>query len=244
MSFRHKTQEILLPIYKEKGIEYTMELCDLLQKEATDKKVPIGKEKLSMIRGKLCEVVLEILVLEYIRKNNLKDWFCIPSLYLRDVFTKNTAFYSEVDLVIFTPSRLMLFECKNYGGEKTFVDQGTIKRAGIRHDANVYDQHEKHLEAFVSIFEPFKDKKVNNGYFMGYFNYSSGSLKDVREDKWKKAFPVVDRDNLYSYLDKAKESTRIWNMDEVRKVVKMLEKNKEKVARKHLNYVTGLHPRK
>jgi hypothetical protein len=244
VSFRHKSQEVVLEIYNDQGLEHTLTLCEKLLDVANNKNISGGFEKVSMVRGKLCEAVLEVLILEYIKLNELQDtWFYVPSLYLRDIHSQNMKFRSEVDMVLFTPSRQVLFECKNLSGEKLLVDKGVIKRKGVRTDTDVYTQQKKHLDVFVGIFDSFKLRPVNSGYKICMFDFSSGSLEDRREDSWKNVFPVLNKDNLFEYLDNIRKMSPLWDLSNVKKAVRLLEKNKDSSAERHLDYVRSLHPK-
>lgn len=244
-SSKEKTHYHILRAYETYGLETALRFCADLLALSDTKRLSAGFDKVSTVSGKLCESVLEIMLLDYIKQNKLKDWFYVSSLYLRDVVTQNKEFFTEIDMVLFTPQVMFLLECKNYKGFKFLRDKGTLVKPKTTQSFDVYAQQAKHLEVFVSIFDVFKlDRSKRNGYQLGLFDYSIGTLEDRREDDWKTILPVVNKDNLYSYLDSFRNRSPKWDMDGVRRAVELLERDKDTTAAKHLAYVKRLHGKK
>lgn len=247
MSYKNKTNEVILRNYKEKGLAYTLELCVSLLNSADHRKLSKGQESINEVQGELCETVLQIITLDYIDRNNLTDWICVRGMILKDIVTNNKNHYTEIDMAVFTPQKIYMFECKNYKGYKAFRGKGEIIRSGSHKNFDVYSQHKEHVRLLTQIFNAFilnKDKK-SNGYCMGMFDFSQGELEDQRDQIWKDTFPVFDKDNITATYDKFKDGPPVFNMKHVREAVELIEKNKSVRTAKHLDYVTSLdHTRK
>lgn len=238
MSYKDKTNEVLLRVYRERGLDYTLEMSwKLMESNYNVKKQGVG-----IVFGEICETVLEIMTLEYIKKNKLQDsWFYSKGLILRDIETMSNEFYTELDFVVFSPQRIFLFECKSYKGAKVIKNKGELKRSRAE-GVNIFDQHKLHTQVFIKIFNAFrsKDSSTRLAYQMAAFSYAEGSLKDAREDKWKEMMPILEVDTLYSLYDTASKAPSVWRMKDVRRAVEILERSKKANAAKHLDYVTRL----
>lgn len=246
MSSKKKTNAHILKAYEDRGLAFSMELCDALLEVTNPKNISEGFEKITIVSGELCESLLEVMVIDYIKKNNLKDWFYVKGLILKDVVTRSKNYYCEIDMVIFSPSTIYLMECKNYKGPKRLVGKGVISRGSSRAGFDVFTQHSKHLEVFISIFDGFRlPNQKRRGYQLCMFDYSIGGTIDARDDDWKNVLKLITKDNLYEILDKYQNNPPVWDMPAVRKLVAVLEKNKEVKTAKHLKYVSSLnHDRK
>ena len=239
-SVKDRTAEVLMNYWKEnKDLPKFIKVARNILKSSNSN---------PMIRGELCEVILEVLLREFIKKNNLKKegWFLVRGLILNDPDNPNSEYLTELDLTLFTPKLIYAFECKSYKGQKMLKDKCTIY---LKHGNNyvkkfdVYDQHKKHFvclhkHLYTNLITVGKDTKP---YKLAMFNFSDGDLIDCREDKYKKIFPSLNESTITSLFKNYRDKENFWDINGVRReVVKLLDNKKENTAN-HLNYVRNLH---
>lgn len=201
------------------------------------------------MRGEICEVVLYVMLNDYIKKNNLKDWRISKGLILKDVNReKDHNYYTEVDLTLFTPKCIYSFECKCYKGEKYLADRGTlfVKRGkSYKKALDVFDQHYKHFKVLYDNVKVGMDKSVDDKKYKSfkllYFDFSTERTQDKRDAKYKSLFPIINENNLFSLFKTYDDRPNYWNMPIVNKVVNIIEKNKESNTKNHLEYVSNLN---
>lgn len=243
MSFKSKTNEVILKQYKKNGKDFTIELCYKLLETQNHVAASKGGEGMGIVLGEICETVLEILVIDYIRKNNLKDWFYEKGLIVKDIETMSQKFMTELDLVVFSPQKIYIFECKSYKGTKIIVGKGDMKRVG-KPGMDVYSQNKLHSQVLIKIFNAFRDKSygASVAYQPAVFSFAEGTLEDKREPEWKKLMPFLEVDDIENLFDLGRKGPSVWNMPKVRKAVSLIvERSKaNNYVDKHLDYVTGL----
>ena len=118
MSVKNKTNDVLLEFYKTNSYEFTLAVA----KKMLESKSYAGKRKFnSDLHGEICETVLEISIMEYMKlyPEKCKDWFYEKGLILKEVNNPDSEFLTELDLVLFTPTQICIFECKSYNSDKT-----------------------------------------------------------------------------------------------------------------------------
>ena len=73
------------------SVDYSIELAKALLKSSTHKD---DKEFRSIVHGEIAETLLEILLIDYIRRNNLdkEKWFVKRGLIIKDVNNPNSDF--------------------------------------------------------------------------------------------------------------------------------------------------------
>lgn len=241
ITIKDNTFDVLVEYYnKTKDLDRFILVCrEILEKKASTPEM----------RGEVCETVLYVMLMDYIKKNNLKDWRVSKGLVLKDVTKdKDNRYFTEVDLTLFTPKCAYSFECKCYKGEKYLKDKGTlyVKRGKEYKQAlDVFDQHFKHFKVLFENIRPGLDKRVDDKKYKSfkllYFDFSIERTGDKREAKYKSLFPIINENNLFSLFSTYNERPNYWNMDIVNKVVNIVEKNKKINTKNHLDYVTSLH---
>lgn len=227
---------------------YKSNNCDSQKTINVARKMLTSKNSSPLIRGELCEAVLTILLQRFIEDNNLKKkgWFISKGMYLKDLDNPDSSYITELDITLFTPRQIYMFECKSYKGAKTLKDECSIyvKRNGKTSLAkDVYDQQFKHFTALLKYVKPFLNnvKSPVAPFKIIYFDFSDGDIKDVREDKYKVRMPLVDENTLYSLFDNYNSIPDYWDIKGIYKVVQIVNKNKNKLDKKHLSYVKSLH---
>lgn len=238
MSLKDRTHEEIFKFRKGKPLNYFLKVarCMLTEKGTSPQ-----------IRGELGECVLLIMLEEFIKKNPsmCKDWILSQGLILADL-AKGGKYLTELDVTLFTPKRVYLFECKSYKGEKVLTDKGFLNtktsKGGLKPHLDVWDQHFKHFQALLRYISQFLVVPISQvkPCKIIFFDFSQGSLEDRREGKFKKMFPVVDENSLYSIFADYNELPVCWEMSYIRKVVKMLDEHKKTLTKSHRSYVTDL----
>lgn len=241
ISVKDSTFNALLNYYnKNKDLKRFILVCrEMLAKKASTPEM----------RGEICEVVLYVMLSEYIKKNNLKDWRIAKGLILKDVNKdKDHNYFTEVDLTLFTPKCIYSFECKCYKGEKYLADKGTlfVKRGKEYKKAlDVFDQHFKHFKVLLDTVKVGMDKRIDDKKYKSfkllYFDFSIERTEDKRDVKYKSLFPIINEDNLFSLFKTYEERPNYWNMEIVNKVVDIVEKSSKANSKKHLDYVNSLN---
>lgn len=239
--YADKLNARIVDFYKQYGLRNTVALGKAI---LNCKKHKDDEEFRTAIHGEICESILECCVLDFIRRNKLeKKWFYSKGLVLKDLDNLDSDYKTEIDFIIFTPHKMVPIECKSYGGRKYIKEKCLIVRPGKK-PYDVYRQHEKHYEILIQNFQGFRDyTEESNKYSivqLGMFNFSNGELTDQREELWQKTMPIVDVDNINEFLSKQLDKPGLWNMKELRRAVRIVEKNNMKRRKEHLKYVKGL----
>lgn len=200
-----------------------------------------------VIRGEICEVVLLVMLEDYIKKNNLEKegWFLCQGLILKDLENPLSNYLTELDITLFTPKKIYLFECKSYKGDKKFIKECTLvlKNRKSNKSFDVYSQHIKHYKALYKYLVKFKYplETKYKPYKIACFNFSEGVVTDERDSKYQNLFPVLDESNLYDLFSTYKSEPVQWDINYVRRVVSILDVSKKTLTDSHLKYVTDLH---
>lgn len=239
MSLKDNTNTVLYDFYKSTGdLKKTIEVCRGMLE--SNKSTP-------EIRGEICEVVLVVMLEDYIAKNKLdkEGWFISKSLILKDLENPLSNYLTELDVTLFTPKKVYLFECKSYRGDKRFIKECTLvlKNRKNNKSFDVYSQHIKHYKALYKYLVKFRKKvdTIHKPYRIACFNFSQGTTEDERNSKFRNLFPVLDDSNLYELFSSYDSEPDQWDINYVRRVVNILDDSKEAFTGTHLNYVSSLH---
>lgn len=187
----------------------------------------------NVIVGEITECLLVCIIKHFMdkHKEETKDWMIYKGLYVRD---KVSSSVTEIDLVLFTQGTLIVFECKNYLGDKIIVDKGTITRKGKK-DFDLYIQHSTHLKAAISQFDGLRDRLSNefNSYKMVAFLFSSGTIMDNRELSWKKHLPFLGPVGIQKLLESELKNNKVWDLEKTREVLKEIKKLQPSLKKVH-----------
>lgn len=246
MSYKESTHDVLLEYHKKFGAAKTIQIAHAMLESSLHKK---DGYFLSHVHGEICETVLEILIIDFIRDYNLnsKGWFYKTGLILKDVNNPGNGYFTELDLTLFTPQKIFAFECKSYGGDKRITDRCTIrkKKGGV---FDVYDQHQKHFKVLADQMQPFRIANKNTRGFAPYqlvlFDYALGVTEDVRDAQNKVLMPCLNETNVLNILKPVFDKPVQWDIARVHKAVDIITKNNSENTKKHLAYVTDLNKRR
>lgn len=247
MSYKSTTHEEILKLYHSSGVSTTIQVAKAMLSSKTHK---ADKNFQAQLHGEICESVLEVLVFDFIKRNQLenKGWFFQKGLILKDVANPQSDYLTELDFTVFTPQKIFAFECKSYGGEKKILDKGLIvKSDGYSFD--VYDQHAKH---FVTLANQLKAFRILNNNTKGYapyqlvlFDFALGKTEDLRTTQNKLIMPCLNETNILNIfnLQELLKQPVLWDIARVRKAIDIIVRaqESEKLDQKHLQYVKKLH---
>lgn len=235
---KNKTEEVIRKYSKGKDMETVKKVCYEILKSSNSSGV---------IRGEICECLLVMLLEDYIKKNNKRDWVLAKGLILKDLDRPESNYSTELDVTLFTPKMIYLFECKSYRGEKKLTKECTLSTKSGKSwtkRVDVFDQHKKHFVCLYKYVKKFRVNKDKNAkcFKIIMFDFSIDGIKDNREEKFKCLMPLLDENNLYSLFDNYDSLDDNWDMKYISQVVKKLKEVSPKRTQKHLDYVKGLHP--
>lgn len=189
------TRDAVLKIFHEKGLKAAdnkvREL--LLQCEQWRDNV----EQRGAIKGELSEIGLECHLLWWMQQ--VPFLTCCKSLCIKSKESNATA---EVDILLLTPYRIYLFECKSFKGHKTLTKECYLK--GKSSEKDVYEQSKYHLkildEHLAACRTSFRTKV--SPYKLALFELSSDDIEDTRTDKWKHTIPALTLDSFDKWMYK------------------------------------------
>ncbi len=241
MGYKEKTQEVLFRYYNQKGCEQVVKAAHKMMESKHHKD---NVNFATTLHGEICETVLEILIKDYIAKNKEKTlgWSCHRSLILKNRERLKRDFSTEIDLTLFTPKCIYLFECKSYSGDKVLTDDGLLTRTngyGESLQCNVFKQSVIHKETIMSWVQDFVLDGRTPLIQMCMFDFSKGTLTDKRTKTARAELPCLNEHNVIEYLTRPGEI--VWNAKCLEIAGVKLEKVSASLQLQHLEYVKQLH---
>lgn len=248
ISYKDSTNEVLLNYYHENGFNKTIAVAKSMYN------INLKKAKKNFktdVNGEVCETVLEIGILEFMKRypKACKEWVLKKGLIVKDIDDPNNGFLTEIDLVLATPQMIYLFECKSYTGKKVLTNECTITTPS--RSFNVYKQNFLHAKTFLAQFTPYRCNKDSEVFpiQLALFSLAKGEIVDSRSDKNKALMPLVEIESLFAFLAKnvptsSKKVTTLWKMQYVKKALDIISNKSDANRGKHLNYVKDLHGKK
>lgn len=196
-----------------------------------------NKDAGAELRGELSEIYLQLCVREFVKNN--PNTFYIKGLTLNKKVGR--AGFTELDLTLFTPKCVYLFESKSYS-IKTFIEDKCLLVAERRMSYNVYGQSEMHLK---NLKYYINNARVHNRedlhpYKIVLFSLTDYEVIDKRDDKWKETIPFLDKNNIDKYmLDKCnvkdiKKSDVLWDINKLYYIVSRLKSLSDNNFNKHI----------
>lgn len=189
----------------------------------------------STIKGELSEIALECHLLYWVER--LEHLVTVKSLCIKSQTSNATA---EIDILLASPCRVYLFECKSFKGKKTLSKECFLQGGSSSKD--VYEQSRYHLqilEQHISQYRYPSNSKVSP-YQLILFELSSDEIKDVREDKWQKNIPLLTMNSLDSWLLhelKCQHEVR-WDISGLTRKLKELDESSAKMFKFHMAKIT------
>lgn len=236
IKFKNELRRDMLTMYKSKGYAFTVNTVNHLVKNSNKKSKAAGEPKLAVqIRGECCEILLELAILEYAKQRNL-PWICSKGLTLkRRDYKKGT---TELDITLFTPSQIILFESKYRSGNIQLIDECKIV-PDYGHVADVYKQNMMHLDNL----RRYLDTAVHNlsagaPFALCLFIEPANRVKDNRDDKMRGIVPLVSLENIIPYLDTiANKKQVVWDINKLHQILVLLDSMSEENFKQHMKGV-------
>ena len=240
MGVKEAVRTKLLSIYKEHGLNVAIQVGYEVLGKMHRTSIELSEEREKYIKtnmnGEISETVLEIILMEYMKLHpeQTKEWHISKGLILRDPTKRNSRFMTELDLTLFTPKCVYVYECKSFAGEKRIIGKGEIIRLN-GNSCDAFRQNAIHVTTLHNNIKTYSSKPL---YQMRLFDFSRGSAQDDREQKYKDLLPYVTVGNVLNGFSTGED---VWYMPALLKAVKSIEAASERLRPIHLRYVKELH---
>ena len=235
--FKRDLRNNVITIYRKKGYAIAKLSIDKLIKDSNKKSKELNQPELAVqIRGECCELALELELWEFIRKHKL-PWTTSKGLCIKR--TDNKRFKTtELDLTLFTPSKIILFESKYRKGKITLTDKCTLV-PDWGHATDVYKQNIMHLTNLKDyLSDCILTLQRGKPFSIVLYVDDTNRVKDLRDDNSKKLMPVISSDNINSYLESIRKlNTNIWDMKKIKETLTKLDNESEENMVRHMKEV-------
>lgn len=234
-------RKIVLDIYEDCGLTAARDRVSSMILLCEDRRYDARTR--ATLKGELSETVLEIHLREFskiVKPCVIVKGLCIPTI-------NGSGATTEMDLCMFTPYRIYMFECKSYGGKKTVTKECYLKGGSTEHD--IYRQSITHMQVLNQYLQPYRRNTIFKGnapYKLFLFEFSSNDLTDLRADEWVKKIPALTLGNVREVL--AQEFTTQmkvnWDVDGMLPIISRLNRNSEKMFEVHMKRILALNEKK
>jgi hypothetical protein len=221
--FKERTRKILWEVYQNEGYSKFMSVVQNLKNLKNHE-----FNSLIQVKGETAEVVLEIILTQFIKEYDL-GWSLVKGLILNiDGPSGSSSSTAETDLILLTPAVVSIFEIKSYNGNKVLFGDCTLRsdNSGYVVEKDAFSQNRLHIKAFWNNFKKFALSEV--GIIKSVlFSFARGSLNDNRSIDKKEIMPVYDETSVSSYL----EAIRLlkvgdrWDINGLSKAVEAAQEN-------------------
>lgn len=226
------TRSAVMDVYRKRGLaaadKKVMELLNQCEHWKNN-----TRER-STIKGELSEIALEYHLLWWMQHS--KYMTCVKSLCVKSQKSKATA---EIDILLATPCKVYLFECKSFKGEKVLSGECYLK--GKSSEKDVYEQSKYHLEILDQHLAEcrFVPRPQKPPYQLLLFELSSDGIDDQREAKWKRGIPLLTIDTIDAWFRQEFNATQqvIWNFDSLYRKLEQLNKSSERMFKFHMKKI-------
>lgn len=233
-TLNNRTRDALMQIFQTQGLVAADEKVRELLKQCESWKD--RQHERGIIKGELSEIALEYHLLWWMQ--HVPNLTCVKSLCIKSANSKATA---EIDILLASPYKIYLFECKSFKGDKVLTKECFLKGASSSKD--VYEQSRYHLRLLdenIGYCRPPLPTHVKTApYQLVLFELSSNSLEDRRETKWQKAIPALSLSTLDAWLLNEFSRTTIsqWDYPKLVAALKKLNSTSEKMFDFHMKKI-------
>lgn len=227
------TREAVLNIYHTKGLEAADKKVRELLLQCEVQKGDIHER--GVIKGELSEIALECHLLWWLQRS--KYMMMVKSLCIKSLTSNATA---EIDILLATPCKIYLFECKSFKGAKSLTDECYLK--GGSSEKDVMQQSKYHLEILDQHLKEYRVPNCSSApYQLILFELSTDSVDDRRSDKWKKGVPFLCLDTIDQWFSNqfSRALPVAWNYAELAKKLHTLNAQSEKMFKYHMAKILG-----
>lgn len=236
--FKINLRNKILNLYTTFGYQHAVNSVNHLIKNSNKKSKAIGEKDLPVnIRGECCEILLELQILEYTKTKNM-PWILSKGLTFNRKDGSKRFKTTELDLTLFTPSRIVLFESKYRMGKIKLIDECTIVPA-FGHQTDVYHQNLMHLDNLRYYLNPAViDLKRGKPFSIALYVDEVSRVTDCREDKYKGLIPCVGSENIELYLNKLSTlNNQVWDIKIIERIIKKMDAESDDLFLTHLRGV-------
>lgn len=227
------TRQAVLHLYETKGIRAADDKVKSLLLQCETKGQNSARDR-GTIKGELAEIYLEYHLLWWM--SHAKNLTCVKGLCMKSEESNATA---EIDVLLASPCKIYLFECKSFSGSKTLSKECFLK--GGSSEKDVYDQSKYHLkilnEHLADCHYPgtFKTKP----YKLILFELSSNNTDDQRSEHWKQTIPLLTMNNLDEWLaaELQKQAEVQWNYEKLKTILADLDKRSKAMFKFHMKKI-------
>lgn len=227
----------ILQIYHKKGYTHAVKTVKHLITNANKKTKEFEDKTLAInTRGECCEILLEIQILEFAKRNNL-PWILTKGTTIRRKDYKKDK-TTELDLTLFTPSRIVLLESKYRMGKITLIDKCTIV-PNYGNVTDVYKQNIMHLDNLrYYLADAVINLKLGSPFSIALYVEEIKRVDDQRKDEYKKLVPLIGEENIFDYLATlAKMKQKIWDIKKLQEILQKLDAESDALFEEHIERV-------
>lgn len=227
----------ILQIYYKKGYAHAIKTIKNLINNANKKTKEFEDKSLAInTRGECCEILLEIQILEFARKNNL-PWILTKGTTIRRKDHKKGG-TTELDLTLFTPSRIILLESKYRMGKIKLIDKCTIV-PNYGNVTDVYKQNIMHLDNLrYYLADAVINLKLGSPFSIALYVEETKRVEDQRSEEYKKLVPLIGEENIFEYLASiAKMKQKIWDIKKLQEILQKLDAESDTLFEEHIERV-------
>lgn len=232
-SLNNLTHDVLMNLYFKKGIKAAdAKVRQLLEQCETTSKDNIHDR--GVIKGELSEVYLEYHLLWWM--SHAQCLTTVKSLCMKSKESNATA---EIDILLASPCRIYLFECKSFKGDKTLTKECFLK--GKSSEKDVYEQSRYHLkilnEHICDCHYPGEYK--TKPYKLILFELSTTGIDDQRAEQWKKTIPLLTMDTLDTWIagELQRNSQVQWNYEKLTQALAELDAKSADMFKFHMHKI-------
>lgn len=233
IAIKRQAHDAFIKIYKDRGYEALKKAVHDFMAKKIGKGIPL--EIRNILKGECAEILVNACIRELQMKT---DAVCFSVKGL--CFTKLDSDYTtELDITLFSPRRVYLFECKSYSGVKTLTDEGFLK--GRYSEINVYEQSRMHAEFLWSRIGQCHIGRINKkdpAFQMTLVDVSLEPCSDLRSDSQKRVLTYLTLDTIDKWfaqvLSDIQRGPDQWDIIRLHDVVMAMHKNSKTSFEEHL----------
>lgn len=225
------TRRAVLDLYYRKGIRAAdAKIKELLVQCETQKG---NTRERSTIKGELSEIALECHLLWWMQRS--RYMMLVKSLCVKSLTSNATA---ETDLLLATPCKVYMFECKSFKGRKMLTKECYLK--GESSEKDVFDQSKYHMEIME---QHLHDCHISSSKIAPYqlilFELSSEGIDDQRDDKWKRGIPLLTLDTIDAWFQKqfSQQHPVLWDFTRLTEKLRKLDETSDAMFKFHLKKI-------
>ena len=241
MSYKDETTKVLVQYYNQHGLEQTIETAYAMLKSGAHKN---SKAFFTSVHGEITEAILVCIITDFMIKNpdRTNDWKLYKVLIVKSMTDERHL--TEIDVILSTPQRIFIFECKCYGGDKDIIERCTIRKREDHSTYDVYSQNHMHAVTLDENLSKFRlsDSVGSPGYQLILFNFSLGKTNDSRTTKCKLVMPCLNERNVMNIVQMYTEADKpiVWNSKLLNKALDIIQSRSEDNRKRHLEYVKSI----